>query len=89
MNWEVKIMATYFSGTLFKRNLLRFWPISAAGFFAALLIFIFPEAIEQRNIFLADNTKDIMSYLAVYCSVVVFALSIFTAIAVSAPAVMS
>jgi len=47
-----------------------------------LLIFIVPEAASPRGIPVATGTIDIMSTLAVYCSVVVPVISIITAIAV-------
>ena len=83
-------MQVYFNGTLFKRNLLRFWPLAVVSLLAALLIFVIPEVISQRDgnrAFSQYGTifwgpKDIMSPLAIYSSVVAFTLSIFAAIAV-------
>jgi len=75
-------MATYFNSALFKRNLMRFWPLAAVSFLAALFSFVVPEASTQRYSFFPGQQKDIMSYLAVYCSVIVPITSILSAIAV-------
>ena len=87
-------MTAYFNATLFKRNLIRFWPLAAVAFLAALLFFIIPEVASSRGIpstvyidssgaeIVTFEVKDIMQVLAVFCAVVVFPLSIFTAIAV-------
>jgi len=91
-------MTAFISGTLFKRNLMRFWPIAAVSFLASLLTFVIPETSLSRVVTiiynpgvqvaydqygkLIDSVQDIMTTLAIYCAVVVFPLSILTAIAV-------
>ncbi|MDR2572167.1 MAG: ABC-2 transporter permease [Oscillospiraceae bacterium] len=69
-------MAAYFNSTLFKRNLLRFWPLATICFLIPLFIFVIPEVASNTQ------TRDIMSLLAIYCAMIVPILSIFTAIAV-------
>ena len=91
-------MTAFFSGTLFKRNLMRFWPIAVVSFLASLFTFIIPEASFSGGITvihlinvqtaydqygtLIHSVVDIMTTLAIYCAVVVFPLSILTAIVV-------
>ena len=42
-------MTAFFNVTLFKRNLMRFWPIAAVAFLASLLIFVVPEAASSSG----------------------------------------
>ncbi|MCL2819270.1 MAG: ABC transporter permease [Oscillospiraceae bacterium] len=83
-------MQTYFSGTLYKRNMIRFWPLAALCFLAAMLIFVLPEAASRRDPFVMTDIfastiyeeKNIMSSLDLYVSLIAFPMSILTAIAV-------
>jgi len=76
-------MAAYFNLTLFRRNLIRFWPLALACLIVAFFVFVVPEATSRRYMYWHHNyQKDIMSALAVYCAVFVPIMSIFTAIAV-------
>jgi len=76
-------MATSFNATLFKHNLKRFWPLAAAAFLAALLLFIVPELSQSRYSYMGTpDYKDILSTVAWYCAVFAPVFSILTAIAV-------
>jgi len=76
-------MAAYFSRTLFRRNLTRFWPLAAACLIVSFFVFIVPEAGSSRYIYWYPNyVKNIMSSLTVFCAVFVPIMSILSAIAV-------
>ena len=81
-------MATYFNGTLWKRNLIRFWPLSVAAFLAAMFLIVIPEAAAPRGISVGTGIvfeaemKNIIPSLEIYCTVAVPLMSILSAIAV-------
>lgn len=65
MNWEVRTMPcarSYFNGTLFKKNMTRFWPIW--GLYLLIWMFMLPIAlILENNVTMQFACRTVLEYI--------------------------
>ena len=80
MNWEVRTMqsrTSFFNGTLFRRNLTRFWPLwGGASFLGSLFpLAMLLQLVRDRGYFLAG---DPLEFANAYYNVVAYAVPILS-----------